>query len=1088
MNIGIDELQAGIRPNITQTGGAQTSGLSSFAVSRGVGAGAGRVQDLISVDLRSSSFGTNAYADRKRSADQLREAATQTQDMLAVEHNRMALLSNTLSGEDYQKAQEEGFRPGSVELEDSVTILDRIKTAVLKSGREVAGFTDEIDPEVLKEITGSEAMANALAKSFSENDLPAEENITREAADAVRQALSLSAPDDAAVKYMVENGLNPSIAGFYLAESATNGGNQSQSGFYAEENGYLTRKADLVDLDKLQPQIRAVVERAGYAGETAADPAEVLEGAGSASAADAEAKARWLILNDVPLTEEHLRTAVEVGRVAFPVDMQRAADAAAAALSDGRPAVTGNLADPVSLDHRAAELLKRQELEEVRLRMSVEVNRRLLEKGVQIDTLPMEKLIGELETARQELASELFPEEEGMRDAGRFAAAGGPAGMTAGQKYDLFEATLTQVQGIRVAPAAIVGAERETIARGTLSEIAEKGEALRAGMTGGAVSSEDQNAGAGADARRFASALNTYEAVGTEVRADLGDSIKKAFRNVEDILEELGLEGSADNARAVRILGYNRMEITEASVEEIREQDRKLRDVTERLKPAAVLSLIRDGKNPLSMTLDELKQELDQRGGDDAEGSAEKFAKFLYKLEKNDGISEEERQSYIGIYRMFRTLEKTDHAAIGAVLTQGAEMTIGNLLSATRSTKAAARGIDARVDDSFGGVEGGYRTPSISEQIGSAFDSRITAGTAAQEQDPLFRYYRDQAHSAYEHMDADRLAVAAPTEETLLTELTEALEGMPEGQQRSGDNGRADAAGEKEDRTSATERAYAAEQAKRLRDALSGERAEEAAKELKRIELPVTPDLIEAMRGLQAGRRRTDSVWDSLAEVAARARAGRDREATGRGESASDAQALAEAMDSIEEALSEGTRMAETYRDKTQEMIEDLDRMMEDAQTAIDVQTMLLLHRQLTVATHNAQRGSYDIPVEVDGERVNLHVTLEESAGEGSSVTASIPTAMHGILTLSLAQRDGQLTGMLNTSLAEDPRESAYLHDLRDRFAQAASAVTGREENPGRISLIYQAAEGTAMTAAPGEAMENGDLFRLAKVFVETIR
>ncbi|MBQ3789925.1 MAG: hypothetical protein II800_03215 [Lachnospiraceae bacterium] len=1084
MNLGIDELQAGIRPNITQTGGAQTSGLSSFAVSRGVGAGAGRVQDLISVDLRSSSFGTNAYADRKRSADQLREAAAQTQDMLAVEHNRMALLSNTLSGEDYQKAQEEGFRPGSVELEDSVTILDRIKTAVLKSGREVAGFTDEIDPEVLKEITGSEAMANALAKSFSENDLPADENITREAADAVRQALSLSAPDDAAVKYMVENGLNPSIAGFYLAESATNGGNQSQSGFYAEENGYLTRKADQVDLDKLQPQIRAVVERAGYAGETAADPAEVLEGAGSASAADAEAKACWLILNDVPLTEEHLRTAVEVGRVAFPVDMQKAADAAAAALSDGRPAVTGNLADPVSLDRRAEELLKRQELEEVRLRMSVEVNRRLLEKGVQIDTLPMEKLIGELETARQELAAELFPEEAAGRPG---APASQTAGMTAGQKYDLFEATLTQVQGIRVAPAAIVGAERETIARGTLSEIAEKGESLRVSLTGAADASQDKNHDAGTDARRFASALNTYEAVGTEVRADLGDSIKKAFRNVEDILKELGLEGSADNARAVRILGYNRMEITEASVEEIREQDRKLRDVTERLKPAAVLSLIRDGKNPLAMTLDELKQELDERGGD-AEGSAEKFAKFLYKLEKNDGISEEERQSYIGIYRMFRTLEKTDHAAIGAVLTQGAEMTIGNLLSATRSTKAAARGIDARVDDSFGGVEGGYRTPSISEQIGSAFDSRITAGTAAQEQDPLFRYYRDQAHSAYEHMDADRLAAAAPTEETLLTELTEALEGMPEGQQRSGDNGRADAAGEKEDRTSVTERAYAAEQAKRLRDALSGERAEAAAKELKQIELPVTPDLIEAMRGLQAGRRRTDSVWDSLAEVAARVRAGRANEAAGRGESSSDAQALAEAMDSIEEALSEGTRMEETYRDKTQEMIEDLDRMMEDAQTAIDVQTMLLLHRQLTVATHSAQRGSYDIPVEVDGERVNLHVTLEEGAGEGSSVTASIPTAMHGVLTLSLAQRDGQLTGMLNTSLAEDPRENAYLHDLRDRFAQAASAVTGKEENPGRISLIYQAAEGTAMTAAPGEAMENGDLFRLAKVFVETIR
>ncbi|MBR5116891.1 MAG: hypothetical protein IK096_07470, partial [Lachnospiraceae bacterium] len=422
--------------------------------------------------------------------------------------------------------------------------------------------------------------------------------------------------------------------------------------------------------------------------------------------------------------------------------------------------------------------------------------------------------------------------------------------------------------------------------------------------------------------------------------------------------------------------------------------------------------------------------------------------------------------------RMFRTLEKTDHAAIGAVLNEGVSMTIGNLLTATRSTRTAARGIDARVDDDFGGVDGGYKTPSISEQIGSAFDSRIVSDT------PEFRYYRDLAHGAYEHMDAEKLIDAAPTDETLLTELAEALE-MP---------ARREETEEGTETASASERAYAAGQAKRFRDALSGERAEQAAAELKQIELPVTPDLVEAMRGLQAGRRRTDGLWDALADMAARVRAGRDREAAGREASASDAQALREAMDAIEDALSDGARMEEIYQDKTQEMIEDLDRMMENAETAIDVQTMLLYHRQLTVATHSAERGSYDIPVEVDGERVNLHVTLQESEGEGSTVTASLPTTMHGVLTLSLAERDGQLTGMLNTSRSEDPAESDYLHALRDDFAQAASAVTGREENPGRISLIYQAAEGMAMTAAPGDKMESALMFRLAKVFVETIR
>ncbi len=40
----------------------------------------------------------------------------------------------------------------------------------------------------------------------------------------------------------------------------------------------------------------------------------------------------------------------------------------------------------------------------------------------------------------------------------------------------------------------------------------------------------------------------------TAPRKDMGDSIQKAFRNVDDILEDLGLETNDSNRRAVRIL------------------------------------------------------------------------------------------------------------------------------------------------------------------------------------------------------------------------------------------------------------------------------------------------------------------------------------------------------------------------------------------------------------------------------------------------------------------------------------------------------------------------------------------------------
>ena len=50
---------------------------------------------------------------------------------------------------------------------------------------------------------------------------------------------------------------------------------------------------------------------------------------------------------------------------------------------------------------------------------------------------------------------------------------------------------------------------------------------------------------------QFEKAGRAYEALGTEVRADLGDDIKKAFSNIDDILKEQGMEISENNRKAV---------------------------------------------------------------------------------------------------------------------------------------------------------------------------------------------------------------------------------------------------------------------------------------------------------------------------------------------------------------------------------------------------------------------------------------------------------------------------------------------------------------------------------------------------------
>ena len=157
------------------------------------------------------------------------------------------------------------------------------------------------------------------------------------------------------------------------------------------------------------------------------------------------------------------------------------------------------------------------------------------------------------------------------------------------------------------------------------------------------------------------------------------------------------------------------MEMTEENFEKIRATDELLTDVIDKMKPATVLSMIREGVNPLTKTLEELQEYLNSQPENVAQ-EIESYSKFLYQLEKKDGISEEERSAYIGIYRLLRQIEKGDDAAIGALQKTGAAFTLENLLTAVRTTKK--KSMDYTIDDTFTGVNAkNTAVPTILEQI-----------------------------------------------------------------------------------------------------------------------------------------------------------------------------------------------------------------------------------------------------------------------------------------------------------------------------------------------------------------------------------
>ena len=201
----------------------------------------------------------------------------------------------------------------------------------------------------------------------------------------------------------------------------------------------------------------------------------------------------------------------------------------------------------------------------------------------------------------------------------------------------------------------------------------------------------------------------------TTPRSDLGDSIRKAFSNVDDILSDMGYEVTEENQRAVRILGYNRMNITEENLEAVKATDRQICTVVERMTPAAVLKMIRDGVNPLEASFEDLNQYFDSLP-EEYEENAESYSRFLYQLEQRGSISPEERKEYINVFRLLHQIEKSDGAVIGALINTGMEAEFKNLLTAVKSRRF--KHMDVRMSD--GEIVGRQYTRMLLEQTRQA--------------------------------------------------------------------------------------------------------------------------------------------------------------------------------------------------------------------------------------------------------------------------------------------------------------------------------------------------------------------------------
>ncbi len=992
------------------------------------------------LDLSGAAADNVIYGDPKKTAKEIAKEA-ERQDV-ALTQDYMAVMSQSMSEEDFAKLQKDGYQVGSMQVKDAVTIVDKIKAELLEAGVSVAGYTDTLDADTLTEITQNSALAQELTQAFAEKRIPLTKETAEEAVQALEEAKALAPMSEDGESYMIVHEKEPVIEELYLAQySSLKDAGRRSGGYYQEENGYLTKKADTVDWESLKPQID-----------------RILEDAGLSDMEEAKDAAKWLIDNGIALTEKSLTAYLALQKLALPIERKEAVKAVAAAVSDGKRPGQANLAERRSLWERAEAIWKRtreftprtadlaasksgkltlrslegaqrlieqgyqniapenisarRQLEEVRLQMTILANRELLKSGYAIETAQLSEVVEALRDIESRQEQILFLGEDTQETDAR---------------AQLYAQTVETVRTVPQLPLAAVGA-RITEAEFTLAHVRESGERL-----------------AGAYER----AQERYETLWTQPRRDMGDSIAKAFQNAQTLLEELGLDATQDNQRAVRILGYNSLAVTMENILTVKEADQALRNVIRRMTPAATLQMIREGKNPLSMNIEELDDYLDDRQQDE-ETQQEKYGRFLYKLEQRKEITEEEKESYIGIYRLIRQIEKSDGAVIGSLLHQGAELSFKNLLTAVRTMRAGP--IDKSVDDTLGGLqEVREKGARIDGQIETAFAG---SGDGKEQKDGKEKeqgYYRRMSREIYDNLNEGRLTRISPEPFTRLEAFAESLRTA--------------------DMEEETDRAYAKAMAERLRE---GGHIQDMAAEI--LELTKTPVTME--NALAANGYASDS-----AAVFRKIRREADK-AIG----PSDTETLREKISALEESFESRESAQEAYRSLAETEMQTIESAVYEAddRSFAEVKELGLVYKQISFTAKLADTEHYEIPILTEDSVLALHLKIIHSKEEKGTVEASIETERDGKLSVRLQVEAGRAKGLLISSQQES---AGKLETLREDLKRSLTEMgLSAEELSTGIRRDLQAGFSPGKENGESREVSTNELYRTAKAMIGAMR
>lgn len=1118
----VDELKQSIGPKEKSESVFSGVGFAEKAVEKSKVSGNAK-----SVNMKDATYMKPEAEEKKTAAEEFEQSASMSAEQ---RKNQMAVLAGTTSPEDYARMQEDGFSLDETTSNTIVTETDKIKAQLAKAGVDISFFGDDLDLAQLEAITGSAQLAAQLVQAFEKADIPCTQDNVRDAMEALSLAASLGKPNEGAVKYMLDNGLLPTVGNLYVAE-------------FSGSMNYQADGQQPIDMDAFMDQVDKIIRQAGLA---------VNEDSRTASA--------WLLQNEIPLNEENLKFYDALQNLEFPIDTEKLLESIATAVSEGGRPKDAQLIDGYSLWERAKNayevvaqateedlayvaehgmelnvrsleyamayraqdveaagnaadtantvqtvvgnatgnaqasagnvagladtaqaaagtasaaqaagaqvsagtvadaqaagvqasadtdsaaqaknqtssedpytqrgltlLTARRQLEEARLAMTMQANYALLKKGIQIDTEPLARLVEELKQAENEYYEHLLKVQ----------------GIDASEEnVKLFKETTETVGDLKSVPAYVLGMPE---AGESVEVVHRAGKALR-------------------DA--FERANERYETLMTAPRADLGDSIQKAFRNVDDILADLGLDTSDANRRAVRILGYNQLAITPESVAEIKAADEEVQRAFRNLTPATVTEMIRRGINPLDMNFESLNDMAEQIAGETGGQNDKGFGEFLWKLERSEGISPEERSSYIGIYRLIHQVEQSDGAAVGALVHQGVEITMRNLMTAVRSEYRSGK-MDYAVDESFGGAKSsGYQGTSITDQIEASYQNNCVKDIMDTLTPERLKTVMEQGPE-WENMTPEQLKEALAQADT---------------------------------NDAALDLAYAKEQLAELSQ--SAKVTQDIYNVLQKYDIPNTMSNIMAMEAMVKNRNGMfRQIFGEGTGMAGKADTEEPQETN-----AGAADGLSRAKEAVLEQFGKAIAAPEEIAEAQEQLARVAENVMKgmlsgDEVTSLDVREMRLLSAQLSIGSLLAKDEQYAVPVETESGVVNVSLKIVRGTDRKGVVDVMMETELRGRIAATFQAKEQGIKGFVAT----DNEETRDL--LAERQTLLRDAIGEEEAVELRYAYISDldlnhfsmgtfGVDAVEESAAPKEGTEEyqvqtARLYHMAESFIQQLR